>query len=111
MLALSDPNIIRGFEELPLCGKAGIDITSPGVCVEGVDGAELGDGPAVFAVPELLAGPEDAGCFLFLPGWFFEALKFVKDRIRNLSHLLNFISTNLNETDNEHNIKALFNFK
>lgn len=69
---------------MPLCGKAGIDITSPGVCVEGVDGAELGDGPAVFAVPELLAGPEDAGCFLFLPGWFFEALKCVKDRVRNI---------------------------
>ena len=72
---LSDPNIIRGFEELPLCGILGIDMTSPGVCVEGVDGAELGEGPAVFAVPELLAGPEDTGCFRFLPVWFLEALK------------------------------------
>jgi hypothetical protein len=34
--------------------------------VEGVEGAELGDGPAVFAVPELLALPEDeTGFFLF----------------------------------------------
>ena len=57
-------------------GKAGIDITSPGVWVEGVEGAELGDGPVVFAVPVLLAGPdEDPGCFLFLPIWFFETLK------------------------------------
>lgn len=49
------------------CGNVGIDIESPGVCVEGVEG-ELGHGPVVFAVPELLAGPEvDAGCFLFRP--------------------------------------------
>lgn len=42
--------------------------------VEGVEG-ELGDGPVVFAVPELLAGPEDdTGCFLFRPIWPFEAL-------------------------------------
>lgn len=75
----SVPNISRGFVELLLWGKAGIDITSPGVCVEGVEGAELGDGPAVFAVPELLAGPEeDTGCFLFLPVWFLETLKFVQ---------------------------------
>jgi hypothetical protein len=34
--------------------------------VEGVDGAEPGDGPAVFAVPELLALPEEEpGFFLF----------------------------------------------
>lgn len=80
---MSAPNIIRGFEELPLCGKAGIDITSPGVCIDGVEGAELGDGPVVFAVPELLAGPEDeTGCFLFLPVWFFEALKSMKDLVR-----------------------------
>lgn len=64
----SEPNIREGFEEPPLCGKFGMDITSPGVCVDGVEGAELGEGPAVFAVPELLAGPEDeTGCFLFLP--------------------------------------------
>lgn len=69
------PNIINGFEEVPLCAKAGIEITSPGVWVDGVEGAELGEGPAVFAVPELLAGPEDdTGCFLFLLVWFFEAL-------------------------------------
>lgn len=90
---LSDPNIIRGFEELPVCGKLGIDITSPGVWVEGVDGAELGEGPAVFAVPELLAGPEDVtGCFLFLPVWFLEALKCVKDHVSNQFRLQ--ISTN-----------------
>ena len=48
-------------------GKVGIDITSPGVWVEGVEG-ELGDGPVVFTVPELLTGPEDdTGCFLFRP--------------------------------------------
>lgn len=53
-------------------------MTSPGVWVEGVEGAELGEGPAVFAVPELLAGPEDdTGCFLFLPVWFFEPLKYI----------------------------------
>ena len=72
----SAPNIIRGLEDPPLWGKAGIDITSPGVWVEGVEGAELGEGPVVFAVPVLLAGPEEeTGCFLFLPGWFFETLK------------------------------------
>lgn len=66
----------------------GIDITSPGVCVEGVDGAELGEGPAVFAVPELLAGPEDdTGCFLFLP-WFLEALNCVIYIVRNQLRIL-----------------------
>ena len=74
----SAPNIIKGFEELPLWVKAGIEMTSPGVWVEGVEGAELGEGPAVFAVPELLAAPEDdTGCFLFLPVWFFEPLKYI----------------------------------
>jgi len=62
---LSGPNS-EGFEEPPLCGKVGIDITSPAVCVDGVEGADPGEGPVVFAVPELLAGPEDDGCFLFL---------------------------------------------
>ena len=80
MPAPSAPNIIRGLEELQLWGRTGIDITSPGVCVDGVEGAELGEGPAVFAVPELLAGPEeDTGCFLFLPFWFFETLKWIKE--------------------------------
>lgn len=61
-------NTIKGLDEPPLCGNCGMDITSPGVCVDGVEGAELGDGPAVFAVPELLAGPEDeTGCFLLRP--------------------------------------------
>ena len=67
----------------------GIDITSPGVCVEGVEGAELGEGPAVFAVPELFAGPEDdTGCFLFLPVWFLETLKCIQENhVRNLPKL------------------------
>lgn len=70
----SEPNISRDFEEPPLWDKVGTDITSPGVWVEGVEG-ELGDGPVVLTVPELLAGPEDdTGCFLFRPIWFFEAL-------------------------------------
>lgn len=82
MPELSVPNIIKDFELLLLCGIVGI--TSPGVCVDGVEGAELGEGPAVLAVPELLAGPEDdTGCFLFLPVWFFEALKCMKHHVRN----------------------------
>lgn len=86
----SVPNIIKGLEEPPLCGNAGIEITSPGVWVDGVEGAELGEGPAVLAVPELLAGPEDdTGCFLFLPVWFFETLKCIKrSHVRNLTKVL-----------------------
>jgi hypothetical protein len=34
-------------------------MVSPGECAEGVDGVELGEAPAVFVVPELLAGPDD----------------------------------------------------
>lgn len=69
----SEAKTIKGFKGLLLCWKLGIDITSPGVCVEGVDGTEPGEGPAVFAVPELLAGPEDeAGCLRLRP-IFFEA--------------------------------------
>lgn len=76
----SAPNIIKGFVELALCCKEGIDMTSPGVWVEGVEGAELGLGPAVFAVPELFAGPDDdTGCFLFRPPWFFDAFKKKKN--------------------------------
>lgn len=61
----SDGNTSKGLEELPLCCNEGI---SPGVWVEGVEGAELGEGPVVFAVPELLAGPEDeTGCFRLRP--------------------------------------------
>lgn len=41
-------------------------IPSPGVCV---DGGELAEGPTVFAVPVLLAGPEEECCFLFLLFW------------------------------------------
>lgn len=91
--APSAPNIIKGFEELPLCGKAGIDITSPGVWVDGVEGAELGEGPVVLAVPVLLAGPEDdTGCFLFLPVWFFEALKCIRNHVRNRRKPLLYMS-------------------
>jgi len=69
----SEPNISNGLDELALCCNVGMEITSPGVCVDGVEGAELGDGPAVFAVPELFAGPEDdTGCFRLRPVWFFE---------------------------------------
>lgn len=74
----SEPNISRDLEEAPLCCKVGLEITSPGVWVEGDEG-ELGVGPGVFAVPELLAGPEDdTACFLFRPIWFFDALKQTK---------------------------------
>lgn len=79
----SEPNISRGLEEPPLWGKVGIDIASHGVWLEGVEG-ELGDGPVVFAVPELLAGPEDdTGCFLFRPIWLFEALNKRIKQIRD----------------------------
>lgn len=62
------------FEEPPLCGKVGTEISSPGVWIEGVEG-ELRDGPVVLVVPELLAAPEDdPGCFLFLTIWPFEVL-------------------------------------
>lgn len=37
----------------------------------------------MFAVPELLAGPDDdTGCFLFLPVWFFEALKWIRNHVK-----------------------------
>ena len=43
-------------------------MVSPGVSAEGVEGDELGQGPVVFMVPELLAGPDDeAGCLRFRP--------------------------------------------
>ena len=63
----SDPYINDDFDVLPLCCNAlAMEITSPGVWIDGVEGAELG--PAVFPVPVLFAGPdEDAGCFLFRP--------------------------------------------
>lgn len=69
----SGPKTIKGFVELELCCRDGIDITSPGVCVDGVEGAELGEGPAVFAVPELFAGPDDeTGCLRLRPLGFFD---------------------------------------
>lgn len=58
-----------------------MDMTSLGVCVDGVEGAELGDGPpAVFPVPELLAGPdEETGCFRFRPVWGFDTWSALKE--------------------------------
>ena len=50
---------------LTFCKLLGIATASPGVWVDGVDGWELGEGPTVFPVPVLLAGPEDVGPFLF----------------------------------------------
>lgn len=46
------------------CKLPAIATPSPGVWVDGVDGWEL-EGPSVFPVPVLLAGPEDVGPFLF----------------------------------------------
>lgn len=57
---------IKLFDMLLTCCKLpAVAIPSPGVWVDGVDGWELGDGPTVFPVPVLLAGPEDEGPFLF----------------------------------------------
>lgn len=49
---------------------AAIDNPSPGVWVDGVEGAEFGEGPVVVPVPVLFAAPEDEGCFLFLLFYF-----------------------------------------
>lgn len=68
-----------------------MDITSCGVCVDGVEGAELGEGPAVFAVPVLLAGPEEEfGCFLFLTNWPFEAL-IINKKIIKINYMMEHI--------------------
>jgi len=49
-------------------GAAVALIWSPGECAEGVEGVELGEAPAVFVVPELLAGTdEEIGCLRFRP--------------------------------------------
>lgn len=48
---------------LTCCMLPVIATPSTGVCVDGVDGCEL-DGPTVFPVPVLLAGPEEEGPFL-----------------------------------------------
>lgn len=83
----SESNISRDLDEPPLWGKLGIDIISPGVRVEGDEG-ELGNGPVVFAVPELLAGPEDdADCFLFRPLSLFRAFNGGKRTLRNQTGL------------------------
>jgi len=56
-----------------LWGTCGIDMVSPGEYAEGVDGVELGEAPAVFVVPELLAGVDDEkGCLRFRPILFLE---------------------------------------
>ena len=69
------PTKHEALEEASFWGNVGKDITSPVVCVEGVEGAELRDGPVVFALTELVAWPEyDIGCFLFCPLWLFGAL-------------------------------------
>jgi len=48
-------------------------MVSPGEYAEGVDGVELGEAPAVFVVPELLAGVDDEkGCLRFRPILFLE---------------------------------------
>jgi hypothetical protein len=43
--------------------------------VDGVEGGELAEGPTVFPVPVLFAGPEDVACFLFLLFWI-QAFKY-----------------------------------
>jgi hypothetical protein len=48
---------------LTFCMLLAVFNPSPGVCV---DGGELGEGPAVFPVPVLLAAPEEVACFRFL---------------------------------------------
>lgn len=49
-------------------GSSGVDMVSPGEYAEGVEGVELGEAPAVFVVPELLAGPQnEIGCLRFRP--------------------------------------------
>ena len=49
-------------------GAAVALIWSPGECAEGAEGVELGEAPAVFVVPELLAGTdEEIGCLRFRP--------------------------------------------
>ena len=60
----SEPYIIGPFGMLFICCMLPV-IPDPsiGVCVDGVDGCEL-DGPTVFPVPVLLAGPEEEGPFL-----------------------------------------------
>lgn len=60
----SVPYIIMLFcTLLTCCMLLAVFNASPGVCV---DDGELGEGPAVFPVPVLLAGPEEEACFLFL---------------------------------------------
>lgn len=61
----SAPYIIKPLDTPPtFCKLLAIATPSQGVWVDGVDGWEL-EGPIVFPVPVLLAGPEDVGPFLF----------------------------------------------
>ena len=60
----SEPYSIGPFGILfTCCMLPAIATPSTGVCLDGVDGCEL-DGPTVFPVPVLLAGPEEEGPFL-----------------------------------------------
>lgn len=64
----SVPYIIMLFcTLLTCCMLLAVFNPSQGVCV---DDGELGEGPAVFPVPVLLAAPEEEGCFLFLLFWW-----------------------------------------
>ena len=63
----SAPYIIKFFGTWRIL--LAIPSPSPGVCVDGVDGGELVEGPTVFPVPVLFAGPDDVGCFRFLLFW------------------------------------------
>nr|GMC58738.1 hypothetical protein Iba_chr02aCG18150 [Ipomoea batatas] len=71
----------------------GTEITSSIVCADGEEGAELWDGPVVFAVPELLVGFEDIGRFLFLRAWFFkEDPKIELNQKTNIKALRKFVT-------------------
>mgnify|MGYP001793115644 CR=1 FL=1 len=96
MPTLSAPNIGGG-----LCGRFCIDIASPVVCVDGVEGAEGGEGKAVLPVPELLAGPpeDETGCLLFLPIWVFDGYQTKSQLLHiamNHTQQLLLYSTNIN---------------
>lgn len=80
----SVPYIIKLFGMLLTCCIVPVIATpSPVVWVDGVDGGEL-EGPTVFPVPVLFAGPEEVGCFLFRLFWITCQTK----RSRHYSRLL-----------------------
>lgn len=77
----SVPNTNADLEEGAFCCRVDTVIISPGVCVDGVEGelsgelaGELAGGPVVFAVPELMPGPEDDADFRFRTNLVFGAL-------------------------------------